>query len=459
MTSKNYGIMKYTKQHKKPKPAHSVQYLADMFELKDLSRVTKIYDDELKKVNYTTGDGQHDENKELIRAVFLEKQLKKHSRDRYSKTACDSDYTGDTIREITRDFLKQKAKAQKTLEDLRKKMQENETPELQAQWHNCLSQEYRESCRISNMVHDYRKMFTCMQKQEQQQSAPQQPTQQNQAQAPQPVDIRTLRKQAERDLSTAKDKNLAESISSAMDDSMVQGRIQDMNVNEMTGRAYRNASSFFGAGTDELLATLKQDQSGEYKNVPLHKTLQKILDDILGQAEIRALERGFNRPSRFSHFVKGCFLPVYRSNKPRKRPAFYIDASGSMSDRRGAFNCVSSAIGVFLRTQHRRISELRPTYFAFTGADTAVKFDIMKRVPTASGGTSVRFLSNVKENENTIIITDAEFDSYDLATVRLWAQSHAKAQVNWIINDKSGANRLKTALLGLKNQKVHYTMF
>ena len=223
----------------------------------------------------------------------------------------------------------------------------------------------------------------------------------------------------------------------------------------MKNQELRNDTSaelWNGVSTEKTMAKLERGTVGEYKNIPLAKKLQEILDKIIGQSEIRAQERGFNRPSRFSHFVKNCFLPVYRCNKPRKRPAFYVDASGSMGGR-------TIAIGAFLRVNHRRISELRPKYYAFTSTDYALEFDVKKELPCACGGTSVGFIANIKEKENNVVITDAEFTYSDLALIRMWAIDHPKAQVNWIINNDSGLDGLKTALIGLNNHVVHYINF
>ena len=235
--------------------------------------------------------------------------------------------------------------------------------------------------------------------------------------------------------------------------------VNEMNYRERIGQTEQNLQGYMSVSAGGCESKLKKDITGEYVNIPLNRTLKKILDTILGQAEIRAQERGFNRPSRFSHFVKNCFLPVYRCNKPRKVPAFYIDASGSMRYERGEFRCITSAIGTFLRAQHRRISELRPKYYAFNGGENALRFDIKKEIPVAEGGTSIGFVANLKSTENNVVITDACFEYYELGQLRLWAMGHQNTQVSWIVNRQETAEKLKLALSGAKNQKVYYTDF
>lgn len=453
MAKKNYGIMKYTKQHTRPKPKHCVQYLSDMFELHDLSRVAKIYNEEIKKAGYSAPHDTHNKNMETIRAIFLEKQLAKHDRGQFSKTVVASGYAGETIRDITRDFLNKDIQAQKELCDITTKMADPNTnqDELYLSRQNLIREYNQKRADESKLREEYRTVL----------KKAQMPDPQGQRRShpdPKMSDINKLGKQAKKDLMSADNKRLAQEIMNAMHDNEDMLAIKLQEKSGVTC-VQHDGNRYNGRPTVEILDNMEKTLMGEYKNIPLHKKLQEILDTILGNAEIRSIERGFNRPSRFSHFVKDCFLPVYRCNKPRKRPAFYIDASGSMEERRGNFRCVTSAISAFLYTQHKRISELRPRYFAFTSRDTAVEFNIKSNMPIANGGTSVRFLCNVKENENNVIITDAEFESYELATVRLWAQAHKKAQVNWIVNNETQAERLRTALIGMKNQKVHYTAF
>lgn len=439
---KNYGIMKYTRAHKKPSAKASAQYLADMFDLYDTARIESIYDAEIKNCKaYVPFAADKVLDLDAIRGIFLEKQLKKHGRDRLTAETIIDDYKSDDIVGITQEYLAQKDKLRKDV--LEKYQKYNAAPDNGSAQHKA----YAKACRTEakhgqhckNVLIAYDKIFNPTTPKK----VPKAPM------APKKIveKIRHVAKQAKLDdVNTS----LASYINRNINNDWTQRTYATMKNQEL--RNDTSADIGHGVSTEKTMANLERGIVGEYKNIPLAKKLQEILDKIIGQSEIRAQERGFNRPSRFSHFVKDCFLPVYRCNKPRKRPAFYVDASGSMGSR-------TVAIGAFLRANHRRISELRPKYYAFTGADYALEFDIKKELPCAGGGTSVSFIANIKEKENNVVITDAEFTYQDLALIRMWAIDHPKAQVNWIGNSKDCLNALKTALVGLNNHVIHYINF
>lgn len=443
---KNYGIMKYTRAYKKPSAKASAQYLADMFDLYDTARIEPIYDVAIKDCKeYVPSEYDRNSDLDAIRGIFLEKQLKKHGRDRLTAETIIDDYKSDDIAGITQEYLAQKDKLRKDARETCQKYDEVPLGDTNA---SALAEAYAKACKAEtkyyqqcvNISDAYGKIFNPTTTPKKVPKAPKAPK--NMVEK-----IRPVAKQARLDNVNT---SLADSINRNINDDYTQNVYATMKNQELKNNT--SAELWNGVSTEKTMAKLERGTVGEYKNIPLAKKLQEILDKIIGQSEIRAQERGFNRPSRFSHFVKNCFLPVYRCNKPRKRPAFYVDASGSMGGR-------TVAIGAFLRANHRRISELRPKYYAFAGVDYALEFDVKKELPRACGGTSVSFIANIKEKENNVVITDAEFAYNDLALIRMWAIDHPKAQVNWIINNYSGLDGLKTALTGLNNHAIHYINF
>lgn len=431
--------MKYTKNHEKPNPSASIKYLADIFELNDTSRIKKYYDKELENCNEYKSQVTEfaiQSDLEIIRGIFLEKQLKKHLRNPFDKSVDLSDYKSDTLKGITKEYLQQREKFQK------------ESNKLYKDWTNS-SEKNKEKKRYKYIKH-----YESNQKKENSiwQSVN---NMNNILKEESPTTNAPKIKKPDSELK----QYYAKQINAQANNDTNKNIVNDMNLREKTEQTERALQGYMSVSAHGCELKLEKDITGEYVNIPLNRTLKKILDTILGQAEIRAQERGFNRPSRFSHFVKNCFLPVYRCNKPRKVPAFYIDASGSMIKNRGKFDCITSAIGTFLRTQHRRISELRPKYYAFNGTPEALRFDINKVVPVAQGGTSIGFVANLKSTENNVVITDACFEYYELGQLRLWALGHQNTQVSWIVNRQDTAEKLKLALSGAKNQKVYYTDF
>lgn len=437
MTSKNYGIMKYTKNHEKPNPSASVKYLAELFELNDTSRIRKYYDEELKNCDYYKGLNEHtiQTDLELIRSIFLEKQLKKHYRNPFDKNVDLSDYKSDTLKGITKEYLQQKDKYSKESDKLYKDWQKSSKKDSEKKREKYIKH-YETHHEKENQIWQSATNMTNILKEELSTNAPK-------------------IKKPDSELK----QYYAKQINAHANSESNKAIVNEMNYRERIGQTEQNLQGYMSVSAGGCESKLKKDITGEYVNIPLNRTLKKILDTILGQAEIRAQERGFSRPSRFSHFVKNCFLPVYRCNKPRKVPAFYIDASGSMRHERGGFKCITSAIGTFLRAQHRRISELRPKYYAFNGTPNALRFDIKKEIPIADGGTSIGFVANLKSTENNVVITDACFEYYELGQLRLWAMGHQNTQVSWIVNRQETAEKLKLALSGAKNQKVYYTDF
>lgn len=437
--------MKYTRQHKNPNTKNSVRYLAEMFDLCDTDRVVDII-----KNNEINCKGINTDNlAKIVRAIFLEKQLSKHNRQRINEKYSLDGINGNTIEQIAHDFVKR-------VDDMYNAKQ-NATPEQQQQASNAfysfmnqsddLADEYKKALKDKNKQSDIKGSY----KYKGRPLTPATPKPRN-------VNPKELTKELAEVAKKVFQDTSCQYIADVMGQSFIKDMYCDMVKSEINGSTVEGYHGLH-AGTDETIARLNKDAQGTYHHKELSRRLSAILDEIIGQSEIRAQERGFNRPSRFSHFVKDCFLPVYRCNKPRKRPAFYIDASGSMDDSRGAFPCVTSAIAGFLRTQDRRISELRPKYFAFTGAPYAMSFDIKKMLPMAHGGTSLKFLSALDVRDNNVIITDAQFSATDLAMLRFWAQDHPKTHVNWICNNVHTKSQLENVLRGIGTHKVHYTWF
>ena len=122
---KNYGIMKYTRKHKSPSAKASAQYLADMFDLYDTARIEPIYDVAIKDCKEYV-PSEYDKNGDLdtIRGIFLEKQLKKHGRDRLTTETIIDDYKSDDIAGITQEYLVQKDKLIKDRRETRQKYDE-----------------------------------------------------------------------------------------------------------------------------------------------------------------------------------------------------------------------------------------------------------------------------------------------------------------------------------------------
>lgn len=469
---KNYGIMKYTKAHKNPGAQASAKYLAEMFDLKTLDRVIPIAQRVRKELKVPNCASVWEVDHHIIRAIFLEKQLLAHGRNRMKDEFNLDDYnTDNTLESIARDYYtKVKARQQAKQSAYDAYNQSGGDEELRKKYNEICDKCNEEESQEVDLHKRYKKILSSddnvMPKPE----------------TPKKQEIHPALKSQEKKKTTEEIKKQCEQVMSQAMQSMhatnseeqrIVDWIKDYAQNSYSaGAMYREILKNQNNGKTEFLpgesgyrgvsteSAIKKyiTQTGEYKDIPLQKTLKKILDDILGNAEIRSVERGFNRPSRFSHFVKGCFLPVYRCNKPRKRPAFYIDASGSMEDKRGEFNCVTSAIGAFLYSQHRRISELRPKYYAFRSG-LAEKLELSKYLPRANGGTSVKFLAAINPQENSIVITDADFTPHDLAVVRMWAIDNPNAQVHWIVNNRSTSKYLNIALSGLGKHKVHFTQF
>lgn len=460
---KNYGIMQYTKSHNKPAPTASVKYLAKMFDLETVDRIVPIANRVRKELNVASHESIWDEDHELIRAIFLEKQLLLHGRKRIKDDFDLDDYSDNTLASIARDYYtKVKARNQavnkawdnynknNTSENHKEYCRASTARDKQKFNENAMRNEYRHSLKTSVKPNTQTnpQSHPALEKQKKQKTHEE--IKQEVTQAKKKA-AKTLRAKSEHEQCIVD--WLKNSTSSA------GFQYENMLARQDSGKTEIEfgQSKYKGASTEMIMGKYVT-RTGEYKNIPLQNTLKKILDDILGTAEVRSVERGFNRPSRFSHFIKGCFLPVYRCNKPRKRPAFYIDASGSMEETRGGFRCVTSAIGAFLYSQHRRISELRPKYYAFR-AGLPERLDLSKELPKACGGTTVNFLSCLKPQENSIVITDAEFSPGDLMTVRMWAINNPNAQVHWIVNQESTSEYLKTVLSGMNKHKIHYTKF
>lgn len=466
MPVKNYGILNYGRTARNPKPKTAVKYLAKMFDLETTDRVKKVLESlpEIQEIQDKLGRGCVADMAEMIRAIFLERQLIEHGRDRLTANYDLSDYQSNTLADIARTFCVKKMQEQEQMDSAYQASYQSDHTgapfehykEIRQRYHaqaradDEMRNNYKTSLKKSMNGHPRAKRINNPYKKKP--NDPQKKVSQREI-----ADIagKAVEKMLN-DTKHEKNQGLVDDIKDCIGTLFAQSQykaIRTMQANDNT----EHDNVRYGVGAESVMLQYR-DRTGEYKNLPLQNTLKRILDEIIGQAEIRSAERGFNRPSRFSHFIKGCFLPVYRCNKPRRRPVFYIDASGSMQENRGHFNCITSAVSAFLYSQHRRISEMRPKYYAFR-ANMAERFDIAKVLPTADGGTNLQFLANVNPKDNNIVITDACFTHMDLAVIRLWAQDNPNAIVHWIVNDETMHSQLKTTLVGFPNQKTYYTKF
>lgn len=207
------------------------------------------------------------------------------------------------------------------------------------------------------------------------------------------------------------------------------------------------------------------DFEGRVQDAGLNKKLKKIIESILGDVEIRSTERTFSRPSRCAHFIKNAFLPVYKKNKPRKKPLFFIDSSGSMylsehqREKQGIpFNSKTAMIAAFLRDNNRKISELHPKYFHFNSCP-AEEFNIKDLLPTANGGNNMLFLKAMQDKCANIVFTDGGFDTSDYGVLKRWVEKHPNMDVHWICNDRDMISVLKEACGKYKTHQVHYCAF
>lgn len=447
---KNYGVMRYSTR---PTSKHYAEYLADIFDLRTDSRVKK-------KINTKIPDSlghMRERIANAVRGVFIEKQLLKHGRKRLCK---DFDLTPfedcETLQEIADRMIEIQEKAQGNHDNAwhdyqnakKKENNQKETSKAYDKYSKYGEQLDKLIKELVELTRAYKDVIN-----------PSKRTNPNY----EPLDTSTppqsdetegqkLARMIRREL-WKKDQSVPAYIRELVEDEDTQDMFQE--IENTKDPRERNMP----AGHSRTPPKLEFDEQGGIVHDDLNKVLSKILDDIVGQSEVRAMERGYNRPSRFGHFIKGAFLPVYKANKQHKRPAFYIDSSGSMEGKRGRYPCVSSAVAGFLRSRHRKLSELRPRYYSFTAYHTVEKFDIMTQLPMAWGGTSVDFLSALRDNEKSIIITDAEFGSRDFAVLRVWAEHHPNAEVNWIVNQRDTYNSLKQTLKGLGKHRVWYTMF
>lgn len=399
--SKNYGLLKYTRNHKKPNPAICAKYIEEIFRLTP-ERITNT----LSKIAQRDGrshvintQNRAEELARIVKSVFVEKQLLAHDRPRIAGEIDLTDFDTNTLSGICAKIL-----------------EKYDSEELKnASGKGDKYEEYVAEKNMSRKNKDLQEL------------------------------TRNFNKQVNK-ISERQQKRQDHIKQTAVSD------YEEIKKNSNTVR--KNDCPSISAGKAEEY----KNTMGDYDNLPLSRTLKKVLDTIIGNTEIRSVERGFNRPSRFSHFVKGCFLPCYKSNKPRKRPAFYIDASGSMESSRGNFTCITSAVAAFLRTQHRRISELRPKYFAFT-THLPYVLNLKHSLPIAHGGTDCGFLANVDPKDNTVVITDAFFNHCDIETIKLWSNDNPTGEIHWVVNNEITANTLKTELSKYKNQHIHYTEF
>lgn len=446
---KNYGIFDYKK--KNPVMQDYRAYIADMFNLRTTDRAQKILDKITanKKVDWLNGGVatqycvEGDIPKQIIskaNSIFIDKQMQKHNRETLLPTQ-ELDKYGTTLSDIVQTiFSEYESKLSDNFNrarDLSKKLSQaikqdngNKSPQTQTmreELNKLYNDLYNTSCNFRDGAR------------------------------PAIYDNRGIQE-------TFDNQQFVKKTKIRISDTQLENTelIQYDNVEHKSQEVKDYNEDYDYNKTEPVLKVKdnnKTDKQGKHKDIELNKTLKKILDSILGDMEMRSTERGYSRPHRASHFIKNCFLPVYKSNKHRKRPAFFIDASGSMMQRRGDFNCITSAIAGFLRNNHRIISELHPRYYQFTGREYAYSFDIIRQTPFAHGGTSIRFVKNIDPKDLSVVITDGNFEHYEFAMLRKWALYNKNAVVHWVVNQKTTYRDLQNCLKGCKNQTVHYTGF
>lgn len=440
MKQKNYGVMKYSTR---PTSKHYAKYLSDIFNLNTTDRVQRAFAEVDPSRHLSEIDIK------AVRGIFIEQQLNAHGRQRLCPEYDLSLFQGcDTLKAICERYIDIQDRLHKNAREAYKEYQnDSNNDEKWGKYTQANTQRNDFENQNYDMATKYRDVKSQQPRKQQQanQDSPKPRKQETQAQ-------RDMRKEAHDKWLQENGQDLSQYVRDSVDSDFVKSQVDKIDEHEQRANGMQACHA-------TLPPQYETNEQGAYECNELSSTLSRILEDIVGQSEVRSMERGYNRPARASHFIKGAFLPSYKANKPRKRPAFFIDASGSMEDRRGKFNCVSSAIGGFLWTQHRKISELRPRYFAFTSGYEVEEFDIKQVLPRAWGGTDIRFLSAIRDNEKSIVITDACFSGRDLAMLRIWAERHPHAEVHWIVNYKESFEDLKKMLKGLKNQKVYYTMF
>lgn len=245
----------------------------------------------------------------------------------------------------------------------------------------------------------------------------------------------------------------------------IKGMLKSLNPNGLKTSCKSISHEEFNPYNYERDDRFVVDFEGRVKDPGLNKELKKIIESILGDVEIRSTERTFSRPSRCAHFIKNAFLPVYKKNKPRKQPLFFIDSSGSMylgeskKEKAGIpFKSKTAMIAAFLRDNNRKISELHPRYFHFN-ACPAEEFDIKGLLPTARGGNNMLFLKTMDDKCTNIVFTDGGFDDQDYNLLKRWVEKHPNMNVHWVCNDTYMIDELKRACGKYKSHQVHYCAF
>ena len=303
---KNYGIMKYTRAHKNPSAKASAQYLADMFDLYDTARIESIYNIEIKDCK-EYAPMEHEKALDLgaIRGIFLEKQLKKHGRDRLTAETIIDDYKSDDIVGITQEYLARKDKLRKDTRETYQKYAELPNNDTNT---SALAEAYTKACRTEtnhnqqckNVLLEYEKIFnpTTPKKVPKAPKAPENMVKK----------IRHVAKQAKLDdVNTS----LAGYINRNINDDWTQRVYATMKNQELRNDTSVDLGN--GVSTEKTMANLERGIVGEYKNIPLAKKLQEILDKIIGQSEIRAQDLVILLKTVFCRYI----VAINRANAQR----------------------------------------------------------------------------------------------------------------------------------------------
>ena len=398
--AKNYGVFKYSKR---PTVKHYRAFITEMFGIEDIDQIRKIIEkhapDVPAQILYST------EFLHAVKAVFIEKQLEKHHRE---TTISGLEKYPATISGIAQ-IMAQKydnTDYMNKLQDLYSKQSNTTTGSPESKkLQDEIGELRRQQLEKNNELSDIEKISM------------------------------------ETDKVIAKKKRDEQKAQSATQQQVAPQQQQGQKKNSYTGAHNKTVGA-----------------QGIYELPDLSKRLKNILDEILGDIEIRATERTFNRPSRCAHFIKNAFLPAYKGNKPRLQPCFYIDSSGSMDNRRQPYESITECVAAFLGMNHRRISELHPRYYHFNCDSFGYEFNPKEQLPIADGGTTMRFLKSIDRRKLNVVITDGGFGWSDFNNLGEFCQANPNCKIVWICNDLWACDQIKKKIVGSK-QKVVYTDF
>lgn len=396
--AKNYGVFKYSKR---PTAKHYRAFITEMFGIESTEQIEKV----IKKhaPNVPAEMAESADFLHAVKAIFIEKQLEKHHR---ATTIPGLDKYPATISGI----------AQVIAPMYDNKDFYNKMNELQNQKWN--AKDDKELSKI------HAKMDELRQKQREKQ-----------------FELHNIEQ-----VSRETDRTIIKQRQAERKAQPEQGEPQQQQQHARKKHAYTGAhNTTVGA-------------QGVYELPNLSKKLKKILDEILGDIEIRATERTFNRPSRCAHFIQNAFLPAYKGNKPRLQPCFYIDSSGSMDSSRPPYKSITECVAAFLGMNHRRISELHPRYYHFNCDSFGYEFNPKEQLPVASGGTTMGFLKSIDRRKLNVVITDGGFGYDDFNKLEKFCQAYPNCKIVWICNVSWACEQIESRIKGSK-QKVVYTDF